>query len=142
MQNTTNETQAQTLTRLLAASDRQHPVTITYLKEEKDEAGKKTGRLVETIRTIEIYDIRTTKAGNVTLRAMDRESGEARTFRLDRIQAYTVHRTTYTVARPVKDGELTPSLPAAKSMATVIGRELARDGAAYYADRYAVLAAA
>ncbi|MFB4424792.1 WYL domain-containing protein [Streptomyces sp. QL37] len=141
MKTTTTETQAQTLTRLLAAADRQHPVTITYLKEEKDENGRKTGNLVETIRTIEVYDVRTTKAGNVTLRAMDRESGESRTFRLDRIQAYTIHRTAYTVARPART-ETTTVLPAATCAATVIGRELARDGAAYYADRYAILAAA
>ncbi|WP_405391044.1 WYL domain-containing protein [Streptomyces sp. NBC_01102] len=141
MHNTTNETQAQTLTRLLAAADRQHPVTITYLKEEKDPAGKKTGRLVETVRTVEVYDVRTTKAGNVTLRAMDRQSGEARTFRLDRIQAYTVHRTAFTVARPVTD-EPPVVLPVASAPATIIGREIARDDAAYYADRYAILAAA
>ncbi|MGW1463828.1 WYL domain-containing protein [Streptomyces sp. NPDC002308] len=138
MRTTTTETQAQTLTRLLAAADRQHPVTITYLKEEKDDAGRKTGRLVETIRTIEIYDVRTTKAGNVTLRAMDRETGESRTFRLDRIQAYTVHRTAFTVARPTTDRS---PAPVASAAATVIGRELARDDAAYYADRYAILAA-
>ncbi|MFC8862639.1 WYL domain-containing protein [[Kitasatospora] papulosa] len=130
MKTTTNETQAQTLTRLLAAADRQHPVTITYTKADG----------TQTIRTIEIYDIRTTKAGDITLRAMDRETGESRTFRLDRIQAYTVHRTAYTVARPVKDAE--PTAPVATSAATIIGRELARDGAAYYADRYAILAAA
>ncbi|MFE7754335.1 WYL domain-containing protein [Streptomyces sp. NPDC057429] len=141
MKNTTTETQAQTLTRLLAAADRQHPVTITYLKEEKDEAGRKTGRLVETVRTVEVYDVRTTKAGNVTLRAMDRQSGEARTFRLDRIQAYTVHRTAFTVARPAAD-EPAVVLPVASAPATVIGREIARDDAAYYADRYAILAAA
>ncbi|MFJ4837189.1 WYL domain-containing protein [Streptomyces sp. NPDC088746] len=142
MKTTTNETQAQTLTRLLAAADRQHPVTITYLKEEKDENGKKTGNLVETIRTIEIYDTRTTKAGAITLRAMDRETGESRTFRLDRIQAYTVHRTAYTVARPARTDEPTTVIPVATCAATIIGRELARDDAAYYADRYAVLAAA
>ncbi|MER6235969.1 WYL domain-containing protein [Streptomyces clavifer] len=141
MKITASETQATTLTRLLAAADRQHPVTITYLKEEKDQAGKKTGRLVETIRTVEVYDVRTTKAGNVTLRAMDRQSGEARTFRLDRIQAYTVHRTAFTVARPATD-EPAVTLPVASAPATVIGREIARDDAAYYADRYAILAAA
>ncbi|WP_097921729.1 WYL domain-containing protein [Streptomyces sp. wa1063] len=142
MKNTTTETQAQTLTRLLAAADRQHPVTITYLKEEKDETGRKTGRLVETVRTIEVYDVRTTKAGNVTLRAMDRETGESRTFRLDRIQAYTVHRTAYTVARPTHTDAPAVVIPVASAPATIVGREIARDDAAYYADRYAVLAAA
>ncbi|MEU0978446.1 WYL domain-containing protein [Streptomyces griseus] len=142
MKTTATETQAKTLTRLLAAADRQHPVTITYLKEEKDEAGRKTGHLVETVRTIEVYDVRTTKAGNVTLRAMDRQSGESRTFRLDRIQAYTVHRTAYTVARPTPTDETAVTTPVATCPATIVGREIARDDAAYYADRYAVLAAA
>lgn len=131
MHNTTNETQAQTLTRLLAAADRQHPVTITYTKADG----------TQTIRTIEIYDTRTTKAGDIILKAMDRETGEGRTFRLDRIQAYTVHRTAYIVARPVTD-EPAVILPVASAPATVIGREIARDDAAYYADRYAILAAA
>ncbi|MER5631248.1 WYL domain-containing protein [Streptomyces nitrosporeus] len=138
MKNTINETQAQTLTRLLAAADRQHPVTVTYLKEEKDENGCKTGHLVETIRTIEVHDVRTTKAGNVTFRAMNRETGESRIFRLDRIQAYTVHRTAYTVARP--STEPAPVAPVPSCPATVIGR-LARDDAAYHADRYVLLAA-
>ena len=93
MKNTNNETQAQTLTRLLAAADRQHPVTITYTKADG----------TQTIRTIEIYDTRTTKAGDIILKVMDRESGESRTFRLDRIQAYTVHRTAYVIERPTVD---------------------------------------
>lgn len=96
---TASESEANTTTRLIRAMDRQHPVTITYLKEEKDAADKKTGSLVATVRTIEIYDIRITKAGHTLLVAMDRESQERRTFRLDRLVSYTVHRTAYTVPR-------------------------------------------
>ncbi|MFJ9887194.1 WYL domain-containing protein [Streptomyces sp. NPDC091287] len=132
MKNTTTETQAQTLTRLLAAADRHHPVTITYTKADG----------TETLRTIEIYDTRTTKAGDIILKAMDRETGESRTFRLDRIQAYTIHRTAYTVARPTRTDDAPVTLPVASAPATIVGREIARDDAAYYADRYAVLAAA
>ncbi|WP_097865950.1 WYL domain-containing protein [Streptomyces sp. rh34] len=132
MKTTANETQAQTLTRLLAAADRQHPVTITYTKADG----------TETIRTIEIYDTRTTKAGDIILKAMDRETGESRTFRLDRIQAYTIHRTAYTVTRPTRTDDAPVALPVATCPATIVGREIARDDAAYYADRYAVLAAA
>lgn len=142
MKTTAKQTSATTLADLYRAMDHQHPVTITYLKEEKDDAGKKTGRLIETVRTIEIYDVRTTKAGAITLKAMDRESGESRTWRLDRIQAYTVHRTAYTIARPTADGEPRTPAPYAAAPATVIGRELARDDAAYFNDRHAVLAAA
>jgi predicted DNA-binding transcriptional regulator YafY len=100
MRHTKNETSTATLTRLITALDRQQPVTITALKEEKDDNGRKTGRLVPTVRTIEIYDFYVSDAGNILIKAMDRESGERREFRLDRLISYTVHRTSYTVARP------------------------------------------
>ncbi|MDN3244148.1 WYL domain-containing protein [Streptomyces sp. ZSW22] len=105
MRHTNRETSTQTLTRLIKALDAKHPVTITYLKEEKDQAGRKTGRLVETVRTIELYDVVVSAAGDILLKAMDRETGEARTFRLDRIEAYTVHRSAYVVARPAADAK-------------------------------------
>lgn len=103
MRHTKNETVTQALTRLITALDRQHPVTITYLKEEKDEVGKKTGRLVETVRTLEIQDFVISQAGDILIKALDRETGEMRTWRLDRIQAYTIHRTAYVIARPAAD---------------------------------------
>lgn len=103
MRHTKNETSTTTLTRLIAALDKQQPVTITYLKEEKDENGKRTGRLVETVRTIEIVNVFVSNAGDILVRALDRETKEIRSFRLDRIQAYTVHRTSYLVERPVAD---------------------------------------
>lgn len=105
MKHTKNETSTTTLTRFIKALDKQHPVTMTYLKEEKDDAGKKTGHLVETIRTIEIFDITVTAAGDIVIKAMDRETREARDFRLDRIVSYTIHRTAYTVARPTADNK-------------------------------------
>ncbi|MFC7817569.1 WYL domain-containing protein [Streptomyces sp. NPDC057367] len=116
MRHTANETSTTTLTRLIKALDAKHPVTITYLKEEKDQAGKRTGQLVETVRTIELYDITVSSAGDILLKAMDRETGESRTFRLNRIVAYTVHRSAYTVARPAADDK--PARPA-RGLATV-----------------------
>ncbi|MGW4670093.1 hypothetical protein [Streptomyces sp. NPDC004324] len=101
MRHTATETSTTTLTRLIKAMDRQHPVTITALKEEKDEHGKRTGRLIETTRTIEIFNVIVTEAGHIVLRAMDRETGEMRSFRTDRLISYTVHRTRYLVARPI-----------------------------------------
>lgn len=86
---TASETEARTTTRLLKAWDARRPVTITYTKADGS----------TTIRTIEIYDVKVTKAGDVILKAMDRDSGESRTFRLDRISHYTIHRTAYTVPR-------------------------------------------
>jgi predicted DNA-binding transcriptional regulator YafY len=112
---TRNQTEQQTLAALLRAADRRHPVTITYTKADG----------TETIRTIEIHDIRTTKAGAIILRAADRTSGEMRTFRLDRIQAYTVHRTAYTVVLP--DAEQHPAAVAPTTPAALVAYELGRD---------------
>ena len=93
MRHTANETTTHTLTRLIKALDAKHPVTITYIKADG----------TETIRTIEIADIIVTAAGDIVLRAADRDTQEMRSFRIDRIQAYTVHRTAYVVARPTAD---------------------------------------
>ncbi|MDX2954592.1 WYL domain-containing protein [Streptomyces caniscabiei] len=93
MRHTNNETSTTTLTRLITALDKQHPVTITYTKADGSEA----------IRTIEIADILVTAAGDIVLRAMDRDTQEMRSFRIDRIQTYTVHRTAYVVERPAVD---------------------------------------
>ncbi|WP_171908283.1 WYL domain-containing protein [Streptomyces niveus] len=133
MKATAKQTTTKTLADLYTAADRQHPVTITYTKADG----------TETLRTIEIYDIHTTKAGDIVLKAMDRETGESRTWRLDRISAYTVHRTAYLVPRPAAaDGQPRVAAPAARVPAAVIGREIARDDAAYYGDGYAILTAA
>lgn len=119
---------------LIEAKEKGLPVTITYMKEEKDEVtGKKTGRMVETVRTVEIYDETTTKAGNRTFKVMDREAfatdtaeGKdrpgARTFRLDRIVFFTVNRTSlYTV--PVPE-EIAEKLAAAAAVLPVHADEL------------------
>jgi predicted DNA-binding transcriptional regulator YafY len=95
MRHTANETSTHTLTRLIKALDAKHPVTVTYVKADG----------TETIRTIEIHDVIVTAAGDIVLRAMDRETGEARSWRLDRIVSYTVHRTAYVVARPAAPTE-------------------------------------
>ena len=103
MRHTANETSTTTLTRLITSLDKAQPVTLTYLKEEKDENGKRTGRLVETVRTIEIFDVVISQAGDILIKAMDRATGEARSFRLDRIVSYTTHRTAYLIERPAAD---------------------------------------
>lgn len=93
MRLTKNETTTQTLTRLIKALDAKHPVTITYTKADG----------TETIRTIELADIIVTNAGDIVLRAADRDTQEMRSFRIDRIQTYTVHRTSYLVELPAAD---------------------------------------
>lgn len=119
MRHTANETTTQTLTRLIKALDAHHPVTITYLKEEKDDAGKRTGQLIETVRTIEILDFVITQAGDILIKALDRETGEARSWRLDRLVAYTVHRTAYTVEVPAAD-ETRPARTSGLATVTVL----------------------
>ena len=138
MRITAKQTTTKTLTDLYRSLDRRQPVTVTYLKEETREVFAvnskgvatrrtvRTGRLIETVRTIEPYQIATTKAGEIIIRAMDRESGEARTFRLDRIHAYTIHRTAYTVERPAEDIP-TPAPVIIRSTAQLIALELGRD---------------
>jgi predicted DNA-binding transcriptional regulator YafY len=81
-------------------------VTITYVKADG----------TETIRTIEIHDVIVTNAGDIILRAADRDTQEMRSFRLDRIVSYTVHRTAYTVPRPAADE---PKARPAQGLATV-----------------------
>lgn len=103
MYRTSRETEQQTTTRLIRAWDRRRPITITYTKADG----------TETIRTIEIYDLTVTKTGNVTVKAMDRQSGESRTWRLDRIVSYTVHAGTYQVER---EQDVTPRLLAAPAV--------------------------
>ena len=93
MRRTRNETQHQTLTRLIKALDAKHPVTITYVKADG----------TETIRTIEIQDFVISQAGDILIKALDRETGEMRSWRLDRLVSYTVHRTAYTVEAPGAD---------------------------------------
>lgn len=86
---TAAETEARTTARLIRAMDNEHPVTITYTKADGS----------QTVRTIEIFDIRITKAGDTLIVAMDRETQERRSFRADRITHYSLHRTAYTVPR-------------------------------------------
>lgn len=72
----------ETVTRaaIIKAMRLQRPVTVTYVKADG----------TETVRTIEPFLITTNKAGDWYVRAMDRQSGEARSWRLDRIRFYSV----------------------------------------------------
>jgi predicted DNA-binding transcriptional regulator YafY len=90
---TARETEQQTTARLIRAWDKQRPVTITYTKADGS----------ETVRTIEIYDVTVTKAGATIVKAMDRQSGESRTWRMDRVSAYTLHSGAYTVPRETEE---------------------------------------
>ncbi len=56
----------------------QRTLTIVYTRENGS----------RTVRTIEPFMVTRNQAGDRYVRAMDRQSGESRTFRLDRVQAY------------------------------------------------------
>jgi predicted DNA-binding transcriptional regulator YafY len=111
---TKNQTAARTLADMYRALDHQYPVTVTYVKADGS----------TTVRTIEIREIKTTKAGAVILRAADRQSGELRTWRLDRIEAYTTHRTAYTVVLPEAEQ---PAPVAPRTVAALVAYEIGRD---------------
>lgn len=64
--------------------DRKEPVTLTYVKADGS----------VTVRTVEPYDF-AVKSGNALLLALDRESGEPRSWRLDRIKMYSPHRRAH-----------------------------------------------
>lgn len=113
MRITANQTSEKTLTDLARAMDRKQPVTITYVKADG----------TETIRTVELYDLKTTSKGHVIARAADRQSGEMRTWRLDRIVSYTVSRGRYLVQLP----EAPAVAPQPSTPAALIAFEIARD---------------
>ncbi|MFI9463801.1 hypothetical protein [Streptomyces xiamenensis] len=112
MRITARQTTARTETDLTRAIEREQPVTVTYLAEETrdviavDSTGQaarrtvKTGGHVEIVRTIEPRDRITTRAGHTVIKALCRKSGGHRSYRLDRLVSYTVHRGTHLIAEP------------------------------------------
>lgn len=117
MKHTSRQTTHRTLTDLYRALDKHHAITITYRGEEKRKVFAvnskgvatrrtiKTGRLIETVRTIEAHTIRTTDDGHILIEAMCRLRRAERRFYLGRpdgvgIVSYTLHRTDYTLTRP------------------------------------------
>lgn len=122
MKRTARQLTEATIADLYRAMDRRHPITITYVKADG----------TATVRTIETYDIRTTGAGDVIVKAMDRQSRESRTFRVDRLVSYSVHRTAYRVPVPA---DVQPA-PVPVAASEVTARELAREDRAYWTDRY------
>jgi len=79
------------LTLITRAAFNARPIQITYGCEKDGES--------ET-RLIEIHDIRTTRDGNIILRAWCRLRGEMRTFRVDRITAHRTRRLAWTGPTP------------------------------------------
>lgn len=71
-----------TLAKVLKGLEKNRPVVIDYVKADGSASR----------RTVEVYDVLISKAGDVCIKALDTAKGESRTFRLDRIVSATVCR--------------------------------------------------
>jgi len=116
MRLTAKQTSTKTLADLYRSIDRAQAVTLTY----RDEKGE------ETIRTVEPFEIRTTKAGRIQVRAMCRLRGDARSFYVDAIVSYTQHRMGFVLERPEATTPAGRGI-VVRSTAQLIARELGRD---------------
>jgi predicted DNA-binding transcriptional regulator YafY len=87
-----NIDQDRTYADLRMAVDLKRPVVIDYYSADD----------TRTVRTIEPFEITTTRAGHRLVRCMDRMSHSIRGFRLDRITAYRVspRRGRFTISVP------------------------------------------
>ena len=116
MKHTHRQTTTKTLADLYRSIDRANAVTITYRDENGD----------ETIRTVEPWDLRTTKNGRIQLRAGCRLRGDARSFYVDSIVSYTLHRIGFVLDRPEATTPAGRGI-VVRSAAQLIARELGRD---------------
>ncbi|HET6354674.1 WYL domain-containing protein [Streptomyces sp.] len=114
MKHTARQTSTRTLADLIRAMDGQRAVTITYIDSDGE----------ESVRTIEIHDIRTTNKGRIIVRAMCRTRGEMRTFHPERIASYTIHRMRFVLDAPTGETRFTH---AAETVAELISLEMDRD---------------
>ncbi len=117
MKLTAKQTQTQTIADLYRSIDRQHAITVTFVDADG----------TESIRTIEPYEIRTTTAGRIQVRAMCRLRGEARSFYVDAIRSYTLHRIGFVLDRPEPTTYQRPAPQPADDAQALIHYELARD---------------
>lgn len=122
MRLTNRQTSTKTLADLLRALDHRTAVTITYFDIDG----------TETIRTIELHEVRTNGKGDIEIVAMCRlraSQGEPaeRKFTVRRIQAYTVHRMAYVLDRPDPTKYERPEPAPVHDETALIHFELARD---------------
>ncbi|MGW1409458.1 WYL domain-containing protein [Streptomyces sp. NPDC002403] len=127
MRHTNQQSSTKTLADLYRALDAQRAVTITYV----DKHG------VETIRTVEVHEVRTTSEGieivaMCRLRATEMQAdprirSAERTFNVSQIAAYTVHRMAYALDRPAPAKYVRPAPAPADSAEALFLYELARD---------------
>lgn len=127
MKLTQRQTTTKTLADLYRALDKQHAVTITYLKP---------GETEPTVRTIEIHELRTAglkvakgrvTGGGIVIVAMCRLRGERREFHLSGLISYTVHRIGYVLTMPANTTYEAPEPAPADDEQALFFYELARD---------------
>ncbi|MCX4885841.1 WYL domain-containing protein [Streptomyces sp. NBC_00847] len=116
MRITANQKSTKTLADLYRAIDRQQAVTLTFVDTDG----------TETIRTVEPWELRTTKNGRIQLRAGCRLRGDARSFAVDQIKAYTLHRIGFVLERTEATSTTGHGI-VVRSTAQLIARELGRD---------------
>nr|MDT0519934.1 WYL domain-containing protein [Streptomyces sp. DSM 41633] len=118
MKITAGQTTTRTLTDLIRAMDGQRATTITYVDSKGD----------ESVRTIEIHNILTTSKGGIIVRAMCRARGEMRSFTLEQIEAYTVHRIRFVLAVPEENAaDVAPLAHFVFTAQELVDLELERD---------------
>lgn len=118
MKITAGQTTTRTLTDLIRAMDGQRATTITYVDSKGD----------ESVRTIEIHNILTTSKGGIIVRAMCRARGEMRSFTLEQIKAYTVHRIRFVLAVPEENAaDVAPLAHFVFTAQELVDLELERD---------------
>ncbi|MGW2843980.1 WYL domain-containing protein [Streptomyces sp. NPDC001274] len=117
MKHTANQASTRTLADLYRSLDRRTAVTITYLDQDG----------TESIRTIEIAELRTTRTGGIVIVAMCRLRGDERHFDLARVLSYTVHRMAYVLDRPEPTKYVRPVPAPVDDAQALFFYELARD---------------
>ena len=123
MKRTANQTRTRTLADLYRAIDRRQAVTITYTDRDG----------VTTIRTVEPFEISTTKDGGIRVHAMCRlahtenPDDAERAFTLSRISEYTLHRIAFVLTRPEPTVYERPTPAPADDADALFFYELARD---------------
>lgn len=123
MKHTAGQTTRKTLADLYRAVDHGYAVTLTYTDRDG----------VTTIRTVEPFEISTTKNGGIRVHAMCRlahsedPADAERAFTVSRITSYTVHRMAYVLERPAPTTYERPAPQPADDADALFFYELARD---------------
>ncbi|MGP3738009.1 WYL domain-containing protein (plasmid) [Streptomyces sp. GDS52] len=134
MRITAKQTTTKTLADLYRSIERKHAVSVTYVDRDGE----------ETIRTVEIHELRTTASGGIVIIAMCRKAhaelaakqaagedtkGETaeRHLNLSGVRTYTLHRIAFVLERPEPTTYERPEPAPADDATALIYFELERD---------------